>query len=75
MHRMKCFEDGYIEYNSHLMVIVLEDHHYASNDIYSIQGGIIWDDLFKIENKNRAIMELIDQIQKKYNECNGLNVQ
>lgn len=75
MSRMSWFDDGYIEYDLHLMVIVLEDHHYASNDIYSIQGGIIWDDLFKIKNKNRAIIELIDQIQKKYNECNGLNAQ
>ena len=71
---MKWFEDGYIEYESGAMVIVLENHHYASNNIYSMGGVITFDVIFDIENRNDIVIQLIDEVQKKYREYNHLDV-
>ena len=46
MSKMIWFADGYVEYDLNAMIIVLEDHHYASNNIYGTQGGFTWDDFF-----------------------------
>lgn len=73
MSKMICFDDGYIEYNLSAMFIVLEDPHYASNNIYCMQGGFTWDDFFKFKDKNLSIVHLIEELQKKYNEYNGIS--
>ena len=72
MSKMIWFDDGYVEYDLNAMIIVLEDHHYASDNIYCMQGGFTWDDFFELKDKNLSTVQFIEELQKKYNEYNSI---
>ncbi len=71
--KTKHFSDGYI-YPDHIgLLITLCPTQYASNDIYSIQRLVYWQDLYRMPLKcrNMAMLSLLEALSDEYEFLNG----
>ena len=69
----KYFPDGYIYPDRIGLLITLCPSQYASNDIYSIQRIVSWQDLYNMPLKcrNMAMLCLLEALFDEYEFLNG----
>lgn len=69
----KYFLDGYIHTERIGLLITLNNSQYASNDIYSIQRLVLWQELYNLPLKcrNMAMMYLLEDLSDEYEFLNG----
>ena len=68
----KDFIDGYIRPDGIGMLITLCPSQYASNDIYSIQRLVLWQDLYRMPLKcrNMVMLYLLNALSDEYEFLN-----
>lgn len=73
MTETKDFTDGYIHPDSVGLLITLCPARYDSNDVYSIQRLVLWQDLYRMPLKcrNMAMLCLLEALSDEYEFLNG----
>ena len=68
----KYFLDGYICQEHIGLLITLCPSQYASDDIYSIQRLVLWQDLYNmpLKSRNMAMLYLLNALSDEYKSLN-----